>query len=433
MKKAIFRKGAYILTFLMLILFAAALFKTAKNVNAAAGNVYVGTTKLTSGQSNSSGGGTLTFTETSDKATITLNNYKKSGSISGTESISSGAAFMIYYTGSLPLEINVNGTNEITCTGTYTVSCAAIFPKNTGKTVTFTGEGSLIATGAQTSMPSYGYLGTNCSTTIFNGPTLTFNGGKSTNLAAHLLSSAGVRLDNNTFSVESGKVICRAGEVESGMGSYGLYSTATGNNDMNYVNGGSFEAYGDKYALYASKGLTVKKDAKYVILESPSYAINTNSLMPYIPGAGYKNGEQTLTITGSGGATGAASCDKIVLKQPLTVTSNPYSGVYDGAAHTISLDVKAAGDYSIEYGLVDGVYDFSTSPKFTTVGEFTVYYKVSEEGGTPVTGSNTVTITEADFTETPPTLCPGVYDGSEHTLCEPLSIDGASKVLYKIG
>lgn len=73
----------------------------------------------------------------------------------------------------------------------------------------------------------------------------------------------------------------------------------------------------------------------------------------------------------------------------LSVTANAYSGRFDGDAHGITVTSSGA---TIKYGTTSGTYNLSSSPTYTNVGTYTVYYQVTKAGYKTVTGSKTVTI-----------------------------------------
>ena len=78
------------------------------------------------------------------------------------------------------------------------------------------------------------------------------------------------------------------------------------------------------------------------------------------------------------------------------ITATGYNATYDGAAHGIS--VTAPDGVTIKYGTVDGTYDLTSSPTYTDVGTYTVYYEVSQANYTAVTGSQTVVIGKKTLT-----------------------------------
>ena len=77
----------------------------------------------------------------------------------------------------------------------------------------------------------------------------------------------------------------------------------------------------------------------------------------------------------------------------MTVTASGYEGAYDGKAHGIT--VTAPEGATVMYGTQEGTYDLTASPTFTDAGTYQVYYQVSKENYTPVTGSKTVEISKA--------------------------------------
>ena len=79
------------------------------------------------------------------------------------------------------------------------------------------------------------------------------------------------------------------------------------------------------------------------------------------------------------------------------VVATDYSGVYDGAAHSIS--VECAFEGSIITYSTDGVEYAATNPTFKDVGEYTVYFIVDKENyAPPVSGTKTVTISKKEVT-----------------------------------
>ncbi len=78
-----------------------------------------------------------------------------------------------------------------------------------------------------------------------------------------------------------------------------------------------------------------------------------------------------------------------------------YEGVYDGAAHGITVAVTAPDSgYEVKYGTEEGQYTLDGSPTYTDAGAHTVCYKVSARGYCDVAGSATVNIAKAPLTVT---------------------------------
>ncbi len=94
----------------------------------------------------------------------------------------------------------------------------------------------------------------------------------------------------------------------------------------------------------------------------------------------YNAGEATATFT--------------ITAATMTVTANGYEGTYDGKAHGIT--VSAPKNTTIKYGETEGTYELSTSPEYTTAGNYTVYYQVTMDNYATVTGSETVKISKAE-------------------------------------
>ncbi len=111
---------------------------------------------------------------------------------------------------------------------------------------------------------------------------------------------------------------------------------------------------------------------------------------------GTKEGSATLTITsiGNNNYTDAqASYVAMTSQGILSVTANGYTGVYDGSSHGISVSSSGA---TIKYGETEGTYNLDSSPTYTDVGTYTVYYQITKEGYKTIKGNKTVTISKAD-------------------------------------
>ena len=85
-------------------------------------------------------------------------------------------------------------------------------------------------------------------------------------------------------------------------------------------------------------------------------------------------------------------------------TNTPYSNVYDGGEHTISVAVTYPENFSeggtIQYSDDGGLNWSPTNPAKKDVGTYTIYYKLSKTGYTTVTHHSTITITPAPLTIT---------------------------------
>ena len=76
----------------------------------------------------------------------------------------------------------------------------------------------------------------------------------------------------------------------------------------------------------------------------------------------------------------------------LKYESNGYEGVYDGNPHEITVTSSGA---TITYS-TDGTNYSSTSPQYTNVGEYTVYYRITRKGYITVENSENIKITKAN-------------------------------------
>ena len=112
------------------------------------------------------------------------------------------------------------------------------------------------------------------------------------------------------------------------------------------------------------------------------------------------NGEATITATVAdkdGGnytyETKTASYLLSIGTEAMEVSATAYTGTYDGQAHTIS--VTAPDGATVKYGTTEGSYDLDAAPTYTEAGTYTVFYQVTKPNFTTVSGSQTVTISQA--------------------------------------
>ena len=84
-----------------------------------------------------------------------------------------------------------------------------------------------------------------------------------------------------------------------------------------------------------------------------------------------------------------------VVEETMDVSAIGFSGTYDEKAHGISVTVASPTGAVVKYGTTDGKYDLTTSPEYTDAGNYTVYYQVTKDKYTTVTGSAEVKISKA--------------------------------------
>ena len=119
-------------------------------------------------------------------------------------------------------------------------------------------------------------------------------------------------------------------------------------------------------------------------------------------------------------------------KAPLNgVASENYTGVYDGRAHGISVNLTAAAEGgTVLYGETEGECTLTENPLYRNAGAYTVYYEVSKDNYITHKGQASVTIDPADLTVTaePKTVAyreaPPVYSSKISGL-----VDDTEKVL----
>ena len=109
-------------------------------------------------------------------------------------------------------------------------------------------------------------------------------------------------------------------------------------------------------------------------------------------------GDYTATVTFKGNYSGEATATFTITAATMNVTSEGHSGTYDGEAHGIK--VTAPEDATVKYRNQEGKYELTETPTYINAGSYEVYYQVTMDNYTTVTGSATVEISKADITPT---------------------------------
>ena len=109
-------------------------------------------------------------------------------------------------------------------------------------------------------------------------------------------------------------------------------------------------------------------------------------------------GTATITATAADGKNYAydpnsASYEITVGAATMTVTSEGWTGVYDGQSHSIT--VNAPEGAKVRYGRAEDSYNLTRKPTYTNTGTYTCYYQVTMDNYKPVTDYETVTIKKA--------------------------------------
>ena len=109
-------------------------------------------------------------------------------------------------------------------------------------------------------------------------------------------------------------------------------------------------------------------------------------------------GTATITAYAADGTNYAydpnsASYELTVGNATMTVTSEGWTGVYDGEEHSIT--VNAPEGARVKYGRAEGACNLTRKPTYKNSGTYTCYYEVTMDSYTPVYGYETVTIKKA--------------------------------------
>lgn len=116
-----------------------------------------------------------------------------------------------------------------------------------------------------------------------------------------------------------------------------------------------------------------------------------------------------------------------VVEHDMEVSASGFSGTYDGWSHGIS--VTAPDDATVKYGTTANACDLDNSPKYTNAGTYTIYYEVTKDKYTTVTGSATVKIYKAagSISYSNTTV---EHNVSDSAFKETLSLSGSASVSY---
>jgi len=425
-----------------LVLTSFALITNNRNVKAASGSVLIGDIELTSGNSTSSGGGTATYTETSTLAKLVFNNYSYVGT---PNSADSNKASMLQYNGTLPLEIEVNGTNKIQDdkTDTDNYHCYGLRIEASGIDVTFTGSGSLNLRAGNAMLSSYGFInGESKATSInFNGPNLTFEAGTTSVSWSGRISNAGLYIEKATVNFNKGQVVANGGTnngtTADGGESYGFVDAFGAKVN---VNGGALEANGgvsaasSSYGLYNYGTFKINSGASSVKLTGNTKALACYAITNQIAGRGYSTISATSYDTIPAGTTSESDYKKIIFQNEIKATVTGYEGLYDGNSHTLTATVSQPTEYTIKYGTTEGTYNLTTAPSYTE-GTHTVYYQITSPGLDAVSGSVVIRIYRENPNYTAPTAKTGLkYKGKAQELVNAGALGtGATSIEYKLG
>ena len=116
-----------------------------------------------------------------------------------------------------------------------------------------------------------------------------------------------------------------------------------------------------------------------------------------------------------------------VVEHDMEVSASGFSGTYDGWSHGIS--VTAPDGATVKYGTTANACDLDNSPKYTNAGTYTIYYEVTKDKFTTVTGSATVKIYKAAGSISYSNTTVEINLGGTLTP-NPLSLSGSASVSY---
>lgn len=107
-------------------------------------------------------------------------------------------------------------------------------------------------------------------------------------------------------------------------------------------------------------------------------------------------GKTTVTLSvNSYSDTVTAECAVTVNGGQLAVVSSDYSGIYDGKAHTASIQCEEEG-ITTQYGFSSDALYLTSMPSVINAGDYVIYYKISKDYYDPAEGSVKISIQKAD-------------------------------------
>ena len=100
-----------------------------------------------------------------------------------------------------------------------------------------------------------------------------------------------------------------------------------------------------------------------------------------------------------------------ITANPLNIKADGYTGIYDGAPHSILVTTEEAG-VTITYSEIENGTYSNENPAYTNAGTYTVWYKAEKTGSTAVAGALEVAIGKKDVTVSGITALDKPYDGN---------------------
>ena len=257
-------------------------------------------------------------------------------------------------------------------------------------------------------------------TTPPTGASLTYNGS-----AQQLFVTTGAAATNGTLnyskSQNSGYTADATSITETNAGTYTVWYKAVAS-DGNHSDSEpqSIEVTIAKYDIANATAATAIADQQYAGAQltpaAPAIKMDETTIdaSNYDVTYGANNAVGTGSViytakSGSTNFTGTLTVNFTITSGTLSVTANDYNSPYDGSAHGITVTCDGA---TIKYGETEGSYTLDASPTLTDVGNMTVFYQVTKDNYTTVTGSKTITISQKSVTVSGITANSKTYDGT---------------------
>lgn len=350
--------------------------------------------------------------------------------MNGSSAITSFTKNFSYYNNAGTSKVTTNTISSYQTVGTYTFTAGSVSATavNTYKNPSFTLKIEAKPITVSWSNTSFTYDGTN------KTPTATASGivsGFNTTIAV-----SGGQTNSGTYVTHASSCSNKNYYLPSN-----LTATLTINKANLKVSAFSYGTAPTYYGASSAPSKTIQRDGTTPVTITSGYGAITYSIASgdqnstTYPGAatinastgvltGTKPGKIRVTMSIASAANynaKTATVEVTVGKATLSDASTAYSGVYDGAAHTLTVSASGfknsesfatAAGKTIKYRTAStGAYNLSEAPTRKDAGTMTVYYEITFTNYNTITGSKTVTVTKKALTAAS-TVADKVYDGN---------------------
>lgn len=193
-------------------------------------------------------------------------------------------------------------------------------------------------------------------------------------------------------------------EGKTGIVGLGTFDDLTGNIDITEVNTPNIPK---KHYIFFEQTKITKNfdDGTFIVPINNEYGLELTytSSNEAVATVNPNTGEVTMVGLGEVIITATVKDTGEVASYELNITENSmeyevlaYHNEYDGTPHGVSIVVTKPSEYTVRYGLEEGVYDLEESPTIQTTGTMTIYYEITAYGYETIYGRETIVIEKAN-------------------------------------